>query len=77
MKKEEEKPKVRETPKGVVVKKYKPVTKKVKPVITQTPSEFCIEQKILGNSLESLLTLPTNPPEFVPRGRYTDNGRQS
>ena len=59
--------------KGVVTKKkYKPVAKKVRPVITSVPNEFCIEHKIIGNPLAELPILSHNPPPFVPTSRYTE-----
>jgi hypothetical protein len=61
------------TRKGVVTKKkYKPVAKKVKPVIASVPNEFRIERNIIGDPLEELPTLSQNPPPFVPTGRYTE-----
>jgi hypothetical protein len=56
----------------VTKKKYKPIAKKVKPVITSVPNEFCIECNIIGYPLEELPTLSQNPPPFVPTGRYTE-----
>jgi hypothetical protein len=52
-------------------KKYKPVTKKVCPVIGESPEKFHIECKIIGNPLDDLPTLNPNPPPFTPTDRYT------
>ena len=53
-------------------KKYKPVSKKVRLVITSVLNKFHIKHNIIGNLLEELPTLPQNPPPFVPTGRYTE-----
>ena len=50
-------------------KKYKPVVKKVQPVATELPERF--RRNILGDPLEGLPLLSTNPPPFIPSGRYT------
>jgi hypothetical protein len=52
-------------------KKYKPIAKKVCPVIGELPEKFCIERKIIGNPLDNLLTLNPNPLLFIPSKRYT------
>jgi hypothetical protein len=52
-------------------KKYKPVAKKVRPVIGELPEKFCIERKIIGNPLDDLPILNPNPPPFQPSDRYT------
>jgi hypothetical protein len=52
-------------------KKYKPVAKKVHPVIGELPKKFRIEGKIIGNPLDDLPTLNPNPPPFTPTNRYT------
>jgi hypothetical protein len=52
-------------------KKYKPITKKVRPVIGELPEKFHIERKIIGNPLDDLPVLNPNPPPFVPTNRYT------
>jgi hypothetical protein len=43
-------------------KKYKPIAKKVCPVIGELPEKFCIERKIIGNPLDDLPVLNPNPP---------------
>ena len=46
---------------GVVTKKkYKPVTKKVKPVITELPKKYQIVQNIVGDPLETMPSLDPN-----------------
>jgi hypothetical protein len=52
-------------------KKYKPITKKVCPVIGELPKKFHIEHKIIGNPLNNLPVLNSNPPPFKPTNRYT------
>lgn len=51
--------------------KYKPVDKKVKPVLGTPGEEFRIKREIKGDPLAELPELPTNPPEWTPCGRYT------
>jgi hypothetical protein len=52
-------------------KKYKPVAKKVRPVIGELTKKFHIECKIIGNPLDDLPVLNPNPPPFTPTDRYT------
>jgi len=52
-------------------KKYKPVAKKVRPVMTDLPERFHIVRNIIGDPLASLPVLSTNPPPYQPNGRYT------
>jgi hypothetical protein len=52
-------------------KKYKPVAKKVRPVIGELPEKFRIECKIIGNPLDDLQTLNPKPPPFKPSNCYT------
>jgi hypothetical protein len=52
-------------------KKYKPIAKKVCPVIGELPEKFCIERKIIGNLLNDLPVLNPNPLPFIPSNRYT------
>ena len=52
-------------------KKYKPVDKKVRPVLTTLPSEFRIERNITGDPLKDMPTLNPRPPPFQPGERYT------
>ncbi|KAG5346705.1 hypothetical protein C0989_000482, partial [Termitomyces sp. Mn162] len=48
--------------------KYKPVAKKVRPVLGTTPEEFRIERNIIGDPLKDMPPLNPNPPEFRPTG---------
>ncbi|CAK5268713.1 unnamed protein product, partial [Mycena citricolor] len=52
-------------------KKYKPVARKIRPVLGSVPDEFRIERQILGDPLADLPYLDPIPPPFVPTGRYT------
>jgi hypothetical protein len=52
-------------------KKYKPVAKKVRPVIGELPKKLWIERKIIGNPLDDLLVLNPNPLSFIPTDCYT------
>jgi hypothetical protein len=52
-------------------KKYKPVDLKVQPVYGTLPEEFCIVRNIKGDPLARMPELSTSPPEFSPKGRYT------
>jgi hypothetical protein len=52
-------------------KKYKPIAKKVRPVIGELPKKFHIERKIIGNPLDDLPVLNPNPPPFIPTNHYT------
>jgi hypothetical protein len=52
-------------------KKYKPIAKKVRPVIGELAKKFRIERKIIGNPLNDLPTLNPKPPPFIPSDRYT------
>ena len=54
----------------VAKKKYKPVAKKVRPVATELPERFCIQHNILGDLLEGLTLLSTNPPPFILSRHY-------
>ena len=55
---------------------YKPVARKIKPVIGELPAKFRIIRNILGDPLQDLPTLPANPPPFSPRGRYTQERKE-
>jgi hypothetical protein len=52
-------------------KKYKPIAKKVCPVIGELPKKFRIEHKIFGNPLDDLPVLNPNPLPFIPTNCYT------
>ena len=53
------------------VYKYKPVDKKVKPVVQELPAEFRIRREIKGDPLAEMPMLSPKPPDFEPPGRYT------
>ena len=53
-------------------KKYKPVARKVRPILDTLPSRFCIERNIIGDPLTDIPTLSPHPPPFTPNGRYTE-----
>ncbi|KAJ3779488.1 hypothetical protein GGU10DRAFT_240718, partial [Lentinula aff. detonsa] len=53
-------------------RKYKPVAKKVKPIIGELPQRFRIIREITGDPLKDMPKLSTHPPEFTPTGRYTE-----
>ncbi len=55
-------------------KKYKKVANRTKPVPTTLPEEFRIIRDITGDPLAKLPILSTNPPDFTPTGRYTQEG---
>jgi len=57
-------------------KKYKPVARKVRPVLTETPERFRIVRDIKGDPLATLPILNTRPPLFAPSGRYTEECRE-
>src|SRR5271155_5962521 len=57
-------------------KKYKPVARKIKPFIGELPNKFRIIRNIIGDPLEHLLSLPTRPPPFSPKGRYTQERKE-
>lgn len=52
-------------------KKYKPVALKVRPVLSDLPEKYRIKRKIVGDPLEGMPQLPVHPPDFSPKGRYT------
>src|SRR5271155_3474355 len=57
-------------------KKYKPVARKIKPFIGELPDKFRIIHNIIGDPLEHLPILPTRPPPFSPKGRYTQERKE-
>ena len=57
-------------------KKYKPVALKVRPVYAELPEKYHIKREIKGDPLENIPILPTNPTEFVPTGRYTQERKE-
>ena len=56
-------------------RKYKPVTRKIRPVLAELPDKFRIVRNIVGDPLKDMLKLSTNPPPFEPTGRYTADRR--
>ena len=66
------------TMKGVVTKKkYKPMAKKVKPVIASLPGQYRIIREIQGDPLENMPFLEKVPPPFKPMGRYMAERRET
>ena len=61
-----------ETRETFVMKKYKPVVQKIRPVYQDLPDKFRIICDIKGDPLDTLPKLNRNPPDFVPMGRYTE-----
>ena len=57
-------------------KKYKPVARKIKPVIGELPDKFRIIRNIIGDPLNELPILPMQPPSFSPTGRYTQERKE-
>ena len=65
------------TRKGMVTKKkYKPVAKKVKPIIAELPGQYRIIRDIKGDLLENMLGLKNVPPPFIPKGWYTTEHKE-
>ena len=56
-------------------KKYKPVAKKVRPVISEMPDKFRIVRNIVGDPLADLPELDPRPAPFKPGTRYTEARR--
>ena len=56
---------------AVFGKRYKPVDKKVRPVLGALPEKFRIIRNITGDPLATMPTLQRRPPSFTPTGRYT------
>ena len=56
-------------------KKYKPVARKVRPIVAELPEKFRISRKIVSDPLAELPTLSTHPPPFEPTSRYTTERR--
>ena len=50
---------------------YKPVAKKVRPVLAPLEEEYRVLCRLPDDPLAGLKTLPTNPPDFVPGQRFT------
>ena len=58
-------------------KKYKPVALKTRPVLGTVPERFRIVRNITGDPLASMPQLPTNPGDYVPTGRYTQERKEA
>ncbi|KZV80956.1 hypothetical protein EXIGLDRAFT_567361, partial [Exidia glandulosa HHB12029] len=52
-------------------RKYKPVAKRVRPVMDTLPPQFRIVRKIPSDPMIGLPTVPTKPPNFVPTAHMT------
>ena len=50
---------------------YKPIAKKVQPVLAPLEEEYCVLCRLPDDPLAGLITLPTNPPDFIPGPRFT------
>src|SRR4029077_4458978 len=50
---------------------YKPVAKKVRPVLAPLEEEYRVLRRLPDDPLAGLITLPTNPPDFVPGQSFT------
>src|ERR1700755_1237660 len=57
-------------------RKYKPVALKVKPQKAELPEEYRVVRNIIGDPLEGMPELPTNPPDFTPGERYTEDQKE-
>lgn len=55
--------------------KYKPVAIKARPIKAELPDEYRVIRNITGNPLADMPQLPTNPPDFTPGTRYTEERR--
>jgi len=56
---------------SVYVRKYKKVADRIRPVPTTMPEKYRTVRRIPSDPLLSLPELPTDPPEFVPTGKFT------
>ena len=50
---------------------YKPIAKKVRPVLAHLEEEYHVLCQLPDNPLAGLIPLPTNPLDFIPRQRFT------
>ena len=57
-------------------KKYKPVALKTKPVYGDLPEKYRVKREIIGDPLKDIPMLPTNPDDFEPTGRYTEEWKE-
>jgi hypothetical protein len=61
-----------ESPQGVyIVRRYKPVANRIKPVKTTLPEEYRIVRLVHPEPLRNIPELPVHPPDFIPGHRYT------
>lgn len=58
-------------------KKYKPVALKTKPVYAELPENYRIKREIKGDPLQDMPKLNPVPPEFRPKGRYTQERKEA
>ena len=54
---------------------YKRVANKTRPVATTLPEDFRVVRHDHPDPLAGMVPLPTQPPDFVPRGRFTQERR--
>ena len=64
-----------QAPKPKQMKKYKPVAKKVKPVLATLPANFQIQRNIIRDLLAIMLPLNPNPPPYQPTSCYMQEQR--
>jgi len=50
---------------------YKPVARKVRSVLAPVDEEFQVTQSLPDDPLAGMIPLPTHPPDFIPRKRFT------
>ena len=50
---------------------YKPVVKKIRSVVARVDEEFCVTWTLPDDPLLGLPSLPTHPPDFIPREHFT------
>ena len=50
---------------------YKPVMKKICSVVARVDKEFCVTRTLPDDPLLRLPSLPTHPPDFIPRECFT------
>ena len=60
----------------ILMKKYKPVAQKVRPIIGDLPSRFRIVRNIIGDPLTDLPRLSPLPLRFRLMGRYSEERKQ-
>ena len=47
------------------------MAKKVRPVLAPLEEEYHVPRRLPDDLMAGLITLPTNPPDFVPEQRFT------